>query len=250
MEQPGAFFFWMGACALVSWRTAFQMPDGFGNAIFGMQILAAAISGALMAAYLPSLINPRFEIITSVNQATGHLRTKTIPRRTAARAVAIAVAVFLAGNIGGYALDRAMGLPDRYADDAVPALTTWVTHEPALARCLGTVWAPATPCTLVIAVSADDAVAERTSASGSAPLRASIEHARCGGASSASTNVADAAGSPAGALARCATESLRDGTIELPARRHASFAYAGETRLTVVTVLVGTGPPPPVERGP
>jgi hypothetical protein len=211
MQQPGAFLLWLGVCALVSWRTAFQMPDGFGNAIFGCQLLAGAISSLMMAIYLPPAI--------------GQMRT--MPRRTAQKFVAIALVVFLAGNIGGYALDRGLGLPERYADDAVPPVAAWISQEPKLGKCLATVWAPASTCTLDFVVTPD----ERLPAGSFSVF---VVLSRCGNP----------------ALEGCTREGLTNGTITLPERRAASFAYAEYTRIRITTILVGRGPPPPVERGP
>lgn len=214
MDQPAAFFLWVGVCALVSWRTAFQMPEGFGNAIFGLQLLGGGISSLLMAMGLPPAINPRIT---------------TMAKRSAWKLVAVAIVVFLAGNIGGYALDRGMGLPKRYADDAVSPLATWVSSEPALSSCLAKVWSKPTGCSLTFVVR------EPTDESAHAQsLDVSLETASCGNA----------------ALEACAREAFAKGTIQVSFVRRESFAYAGETRIDISTLLVGTGPPPPVERAP
>lgn len=109
MHVAIAFVGWLGVIALVCWRTAWQMPDGYGNAIFQLQFWSGLIS--LLC------------VVGGVGFLTDRRRSE---RRFGMRSIAVGVALFLGGTIGGYALDLHLGLPAHHATDVTSAAKTYL----------------------------------------------------------------------------------------------------------------------------
>lgn len=197
-----AFFGWLGVCALVSWRTAFQMPDGYGNAIFLLQIPGALASSWLLALALDTL-------------------------RWRGQRVKLAIAggvVFLVTNVGGWFLDVAMGLPDRYTLPIAIRTQSWArTARPSLEPCLARFWTAA-PETCQVRY--------RVSVRGGA-ARTALRSVAC----------------PSEKIAECVRAHLDGGAFTLDRRQLDSLEFAGAIESTVsLDGLRGTGPPPPAER--
>jgi hypothetical protein len=199
------------------------MPDGYGNAIFLFQFVGAFVSGGFMAMGLPTAIDPSTKVV--VTDRAGHTSETTWPREKGRRYAIIGGVVFLATNAGGYVLDRALGLPDRYVAKVADRVRDWTrAPQPELDACLATVWTRETEvCHARYRV---------TTSGGHAPI--TLRTATC----------------PTPALAACVERALARGTIDLDRRQLDSVEYAGGVDVDVVVRLTGRGPPPPVERSP
>ena len=216
------FFAWMGVCALASWLTAFRMPDGYGNAIFLVQFFGAFVSAGYMAMGLPTAIDPTTKVVVSGGHGNPN-RVTTWPRRKGVKLAIIGGVVFVVSNLGGYILDRALGIPSRHLQKAERAAEGWVrgTH-PALEACLATTWSrEPVACTLAYRVSATDDVAVLE-----------LDQAMC----------------PHAAIQACATRHLAHGTVSVDERQLATLSYASAGRIKILGRFRGTGAPPPNER--
>ncbi|HUQ07486.1 MAG TPA: hypothetical protein VM261_33565 [Kofleriaceae bacterium] len=215
------FFAWIGVCVLTSWLTAFQMPDGFGNAIFMAQILGAIPSAGFMAMGLPTAIDPSFEIDPSGRR---HGRPTRWPRRKGLNLVIAGGVIFLLTNVGGWFLDVAMGLPDRYRTPLAGQARWWAqAARPTLEPCLAKTWtAQAETCELRYRVMARGGAA-----------RMELRAASC----------------PSPPIAACVRAHLDGGAFTLERRQLDSLEFAGAIDVAVsLDGLRGTGAPPPAER--
>lgn len=221
--QVLTFFAWLAFCLGVSWLTAFQMPDGYGNAIFLFQFVGAFVSAGFLAMGLPTAIDPSTKIVVT-NRLGRNIET-TWPREKGRRLAIIGGVVFLVTNVGGWALDRAMGLPDRYQEKIADRVVAWTrAPRPELDACLATVWTrDIETCK----------VRYRASMSGG-QARAELRTATC----------------PTAPLAACVQKHLASGVVDMDVRQRASLSYAGGIDVDVEVKLMGRGPPPPVERSP
>jgi len=132
--------------------------------------------------------------------------------------------IFLATNVGGWVLDKAMGLPDRYVWKVESSARSWTrVARPALDACLATVWTrEAETCALRYRV---------TTAGGAARL--DLEKATC----------------PSAPVEMCVTRHLAGGEFTVERRSLDSLEFAGAIEIDLeMTDLRGTGPPPPAER--
>jgi hypothetical protein len=172
---------------------------------------------------LPTAINPSTKIV--VTNRNGNNIETTWPREKGVRYAVIGGVVFLVTNLGGYALDRAMGLPDRYVEKVADRVRDWAqTSPPALDVCLATVWTPQVEtCTVRYRVAVS-----------SGQAHADLREARC----------------PHAPLASCIQQHLASGIVNVDKQQLASIAYAGAIDVAVEVRLTGRGPPPPVEQSP
>jgi hypothetical protein len=217
------FFVWIGVCALVSWLTAFQMPDGYGNAIFLLQIVGAVVSGALLAMGLPTAIDPKTKVVVSGSGGGPNYYT-TWPRRKGVKLSIIGGAVFVVTNVGGWYLDVAMGLPYRHAWKVQWRAESWAREaRPELDACLATFWTRSfETCQLRYRVTRHGTAA-----------RLELRKATC----------------PSPPVAACLEQTLSGGTIYVEKRQLDSVEFAGAIEVDVsVTDLHGTGAALPAER--
>jgi hypothetical protein len=219
--QVLTFFAWLGVSALVSWLTAFQMPDGYGNAIFFVQFVGAFVSAGFMAMGLPTAIDPTTKVVVT-NRLGNNIET-TWPREKGVRYAIIGGVVFVVANVGGYVLDRALGLPDRYRSKVADSVRHWTRDpQPALDACLATVWTrELETCKAQYRVTTSGGHAHST-----------LRRVTC----------------PTTALSACVQRALATGTIDVDRRQLDSLDYAGAIDVDVELMLLGRGPPPPAER--
>jgi hypothetical protein len=217
------FFVWIGVCALVSWLTAFQMPDGYGNAIFLLQIVGAIVSAGCLTMGLPTAIDPTTKVVVSGPGGGPNVYT-TWPRRKGVKLSIIGGAVFVVTNVGGWYLDVAMGLPQRHAAKVQWRAEIWAREaRPELEACLATFWTgPLETCQLRYRVTRDGSAA-----------RLALRKATC----------------PSPPVAACLEQTLSGGTIYVEQRQLDSVEFAGAIELVVsVAGLRGTGAALPAER--
>jgi hypothetical protein len=216
------FFGWLAFCGVVSWLTAFQMPDGYGTALFALQIIGAIISSGCMAQGLPTAIDPSTKVV--VTNRLGNNFETTWPREKGMKIAIAGGVIFLVTNVGGWFLDTGMGLPERYMTKVHDKVVDWTREppRPELDACLTTVWTPGVETC---------EVRYRVTTSGGR-ARVDLRKATC----------------PHAPLATCIEKQLAGGEIDVDKRQLDTLAFTGPLDVAVKVSLTGTGPPPPAER--
>lgn len=217
------FFAWLGVCALVSWLTAFQMPEGYGNAIVVVQFFGAFVSGGFMAMGLPTALDPTTKVVVSGPGGGPNVYT-TWPRRKGVKLAITGGIVFVVTNVGGWFLDVAMGLPQRYRWPLEAQARGWAdAATPSLEPCLARTWtARPETCQLRYRVTVRGGAA-----------RMELRRASC----------------PTPAITECVRAHLDGGTFTLDKPQLDSLEFAGALDVAVsLDGLRGTGAARPAER--
>ena len=177
------------------------MPDGYGNAIFQLQIWAGTLS-----------------LLCVVGGVAFIVDEKRPNRKFGIRSVAIGAAVFVGATIAGYALELHLGLSDGHAFEVRHAAKHFLEARPRVAAfdaCMERVWSPSiVRCDLWFDITAID---------GHDRAKLVLTHTDCGHAPPAAKKC----------LAGLAFE------VSITAGQHASLAYGGTQNFKVDEVVLG-----------
>lgn len=198
---------WLGLSIFLAWVTTKDMPAGYGTAMFLTVFVAAFPSTHFIAHGLPSWIDPSTKVVVRGGPGRPN-RLTTFARSKGRRWTLIGIAVLAVALLGGWLLERAMGLPERHVREAVMAAQIWQKQpDQAVARCLaGVPRAQAESCPLTYRVSVRGA-------------RAVLELA---------SNGCHHPG-----IRACVQQHLGRAELDMSARQLDSIDYAGGTTITV-----------------
>ena len=225
LKGPLIFFAWLGIQIGGGYAFDATMPHGFGNAIFGLQILGAIVAGGFFAMGLPTALDPSTLVVVSGRGRGSPNVWTTWPRKKGLRLTSIGLAITFVVNVGGYIVDRAAGVPRRHRLTAQRAIDDWMRRPPPeLATCLAKLYATErSTCQVTVNVRVDGA-----------SLTIQTDEVTCPGSTPIATCVRGMA------PAHLPFDDLEE---------RASLAYAwGGTEVQLTAELRGLGGLPPAER--